>query len=309
MRYVANKLVHLVLILIGVSIVIFVLARVAQKDPVQTMLGFDATEEEKTRLRSGLGLDQPLPVQYLRWLGDVASGNMGKSLLYGQPISKELGKRIPVTFTLAVSGIFVTLIIGLPLGVITAVKRGTRLDRLILLFSLGGISMPIFLFAYLMLWVLAVKIPLFPTAGLRGPISIVLPALTVGLPSTAVIIRLTRTSVLEVLSQDYVRTARAKGLANHTVLVRHVLRNSLISVVVMVGLQFGHLLGGSVITEQIFALPGVGNYVVGAISAGDYPVVQGGCLWLTTIFVVVNLVADLLYGILDPRITVGKGGQ
>ena len=206
---------------------------------------------------------------------------------------------------LATSGILVTIFLGIPLGVLAATKQGTWIDTLVLVVSLSGVSMPVFLIGFLLIWFLSFQLPLFPTAGMGGPQNLVLPALAVGLPSTSVIIRLTRTSMLEVLRMDYMRTAHAKGLRNYVVLAQHGLKNAMIPVVTIIGLQFGHLLGGSIIAEQVFAWPGVGSLIVSAVQIGDYPVTLGAALLLTLTYVVVNLLVDLSYGALDPRLRFG----
>ncbi len=309
MRYVFQRIIELVPILLGVSVLIFLLTRLGPTDPAIMVLGIEAKEEDLNRLRHALGLDQPLAVQYARWLGDVLQGNLGKSYKYGNPVAQELAARLPASLLLALAGVLVTLGMGIPLGIMSAIRRGRWVDHLILLVSLTGVSTPVFLLGFLLIWTLSYKLPLFPTAGTGGPEHLILPALAVGLPTAAVVVRLTRTAMLEVLGQDYIRTARAKGLKQRVVLIRHALKNALIPIVTVVGLQFGFLLNGSIIVEQVFAWPGIGSLMVNAASLGDFPVLQGATLLFTLVFVLVNLAVDLLYGFFDPRVRIGGDGQ
>jgi peptide/nickel transport system permease protein len=309
-RYVLERIVELVPILFGVSILIFILTRLGPLDPAVMVLGLEASPDDLARLRHALGLDQPLPLQYLRWLGDLAQGNLGLSYRYGNPVAQEIAARWPATLLLALAGMAVTLATGIPLGMLSAMKRNRWVDYLILFGSLTGVSAPVFLFGFLLIWTFSYKLPLLPTAGWGGPEHLILPALTVGLPSAAVVVRLTRTAMLEVLSQDYIRTAHAKGLAQQVVLIRHALKNVLIPVVTILGLQFGFLLSGSVIVEQVFAWPGLGSLMVNAASLGDFPVLQGAVLLITLNFLVVNLSVDLIYGAVDPRVRINaEAGQ
>lgn len=308
MGYFFQRLLGLVPILIGVSLLIFLLTRVAPTDPAIMLLGQDATEKELSQFRHQFGLDQPLAVQYVSWLKNSLQGDFGESYLYGNPVSEELWARFPATLLLAVAGVLVTLVIGIPLGIISAVRHMRWPDYLALVGSLVGVSTPVFLLGFLFIWFLSYRWSILPTAGWETPQHLVLPALTVGLPAAAVITRLTRTAMLEVLRQDYVRTAQAKGLRQHTVLIRHALRNAMIPVVTIAGLQFGFLLNGSIIVEQVFAWPGIGSLIVNAASLGDFPVIQGATLLFTVMFVLVNLSVDLLYGRLDPRVRLGEGG-
>lgn len=308
MRYVLQRLLELIPILLGVSALIFMLTRMGPTDPAKMILGTEAPEEDLDRLRHSLGLDQPLAVQYVRWLSDALQGNLGKSFKYNTPVSGELAVRLPASLVLAFAGVGVTLALGIPLGTWAAFRRARAIDHLILVISLAGVSAPVFLLGFLFIYAFSYKLPIFPTAGSGTPLHLVLPALAVGLPSAAVVVRLTRTAMLEVLSQDYIRTARAKGLRQRTVLVRHALKNALIPIVTVVGLQFGYLLNGSIIIEQVFAWPGIGSLIVNSAMVGDYPVLQGATLLFTLTFVVVNLIVDLLYGFLDPRVRIASGG-
>lgn len=307
MKYLIGRVAELLPVLLGVSMLIFILTRYAPIDPAVMMLGQEATEEQLATMRHNLGLDLPIPIQYFRWMTNLLRGSLGVSYLYGSPVTKELGSRMPMSFLLAVTGVLVTVIIGIPLGILSAVRRNSWVDHLVLAASLLGVSTPIFLLGFLLLWVFSYKVPIFPTAGWNGPIYLVLPSLAIGLPSATTILRLTRTAILEVLSQDYIRTAHAKGLAWWAVLTRHALRNALIPIVTVLGMQFGFLLNGSIVVEQVFSYPGVGSLVVNAVSLGDFPVVQAVTIVFTVTYVMVNLFVDLSYGIIDPRIRTGGG--
>jgi ABC-type dipeptide/oligopeptide/nickel transport system permease component len=302
MRYVLVRLLELIPILLGVSVLIFMLTRLGPADPARMILGLDAPDEEVVRLRHSLGLDQPLPVQYVHWIADTLQGNLGRSYKYGTPVLSELWQRFPASLVLAVASVAVTIGVGIPMGIVSAVRRAQWIDYGILLVSLIGVSAPVFLLGFLLIFCLSYLVPIFPTAGATTPLHLVLPAITLGLPTAAVIVRLTRTSMLEVLNQDYVRTATAKGLARHVVLIRHALRNGLIPVITIIGLQFGFLLNGSIIVEQVFAWPGIGSLIVNAAMIGDYPVLQGATLLFTLTFVLVNLAVDLACGLVDPRL-------
>lgn len=308
MKYLIGRVAELLPVLLGVSVLIFVLTRSAPIDPAVMMLGQEATEEQLATMRHNLGLDLPIPIQYFRWMINLFQGSFGVSYLYGSPVTKELASRMPMSFLLAISGVFVTIIIGIPLGILSAVKRNSWIDHLVLATSLLGVSMPIFLLGFLLLWFLSYKIPIFPIAGWNGPAYLVLPSLAIGLPSATTILRLTRTAMLEILSQDYIRTAHAKGLSWWAVLTHHALRNALIPIVTVLGMQFGFLLNGSIVVEQVFSYPGVGSLVVNAVSLGDFPVVQAVTIVFTITYVMVNLVVDLSYGIIDPRIRT-RGGR
>lgn len=308
MRYILRRFMELLPVLFGVSILIFGLNRVAPTDPALLLLGQEATEQELERLRHSFGLDQPLPAQYIRWISKALRGDFGNSYLYGNPITEEITARLPATVQLSLSGVFVTIAIGIPLGILSATKHGRWIDQLSLVGSLVGVSTPVFLLGFLFIWFLSYKIQVFPTSGWGTLRHLVLPALTIGLPAAAIVTRLTRTAMLEVLRQDYIRTAQAKGLKQQIVLVRHALRNALIPVVTIVGLQFGFLLNGSIIVEQVFAWPGIGSLMVNAASLGDFAVIQGATLLFTVMFVLVNLTVDFLYGVLDPRVRLDKKG-
>ncbi|HMB70388.1 MAG TPA: ABC transporter permease, partial [bacterium] len=268
-------------------------------------------EEDLVRIRHELGLDRPLAHQYSAYLGRLLRGDLGESFATGRPVADELAERFPRTLLLAAVAMGVAVVLGLLLGTAAAWRRGRILDRVSMLFALTGISVPVFVSAILLLWVFALLLRWFPPSGYVdvAPLAIVLPAVTLGVRSAAMLARMTRSSLVEVLAQDYVRTGRAKGAAETAVVLRHGLRNALVPVVTLIGLDFGSYLSGSVLTESIFAWPGVGQYALTAILRRDFPAVQGTVLFLSLVFVLVNLGVDLLYGALDPRIRRSLRGE
>ena len=294
----------LVPVLLGVSLVAFVLSYLLPGDPARALAGERYREEDLERIRHELGLDRPLPVRYAGYLARLAHGDLGTSFATGRPVADELIERFPRTVLLALASMVVATALGIALGVAAARRRGGWVDRLSMLFALGGISTPVFVSAILLLWLFAVRWHWLPPSGYvdLDPRAIVLPAVTLGLRSAAVIARMTRSSLLEVLQADFVRTGRAKGLRERTVVLGHALRNALIPIITLIGLDFGSYLSGSVLTESIFAWPGVGQYALQAILRRDFPAIQGTVLFLSLVFVLTNLAVDLAYGVLDPRI-------
>jgi peptide/nickel transport system permease protein len=301
-RYLARRLLLLGPVLFGVSLASFGLLQLVPGDPALVLAGEEATEEVLARIRQEHGLDRPLPVQFLVYLGNVARGNLGISIQSRQPVATLIAQRFPFTLTLALLAILVSGALGVVAGVVAATRRNSALDVAALLGSLVGISMPIFWLGLLAILVFAVRLRWLPAGGSGSPAHLILPALVLGAASAAVIARMTRASLLEVLQQEYVRTARAKGVAERAVVLRHALRNAMIPVLTVFGLEFGYNLGGAVLTETVFSLPGVGRLIVEAIFARDYPVVQGALLVVATTFVLVNLLTDLAYALVDPRI-------
>lgn len=300
--YALRRLLILIPILVGVGIVTFLAIHLAPGNPVDQILADNANREAAENMRQQLGLNDPLPVQYVHWFGGVLRGDFGRSLLTNVPVREEIVSRVPSTIQLAVAGLVVSVALGVPLGVLAAVSRRRWIDSSIMFISVGGLSMPSFYLGLLLLLIFSVKLNWFPVLGGAGLRALVLPALTLGIVNASIIARLTRASMLEVLRQAYVQTARAKGLDARAVVVRHVLRNALIPVTTVIGIQFGHLLAGTVIIESVFARAGVGSLAIRAIQARDFPLVQGIVLFLATLFVLSSLAVDLLYGLLDPRI-------
>jgi ABC-type dipeptide/oligopeptide/nickel transport system permease component len=285
-----------------VATVVFVMARLLPGDPARVIAGVLASPEDVEHVRKSMGLDQPLLVQYGYFLSSLIRLNLGTSAHTGAPVVEEIASRLPYTVELALVALAIALTIGLLAGVAAAVSRNTVLDLLISSFSVFGVSMPVYWLGLMMIILFAINLHLLPAAGADEPTSIIMPAITLALFSLALIARMTRSSMLEVLGQDFVRTARAKGAPFRSVVFRHALRNALLPIMTVVGLQFGALLGGAVVTETVFAWPGVGRLLIDSIFFRDYPVVQGLVLMFGTTFVVINLLVDLLYAYVDPRI-------
>jgi peptide/nickel transport system permease protein/oligopeptide transport system permease protein len=302
--YILRRLAETVPVVLGVTVVAFTLTYLLPGDPARALAGERYREEDVERIRAELGLDRPVVEQYVVYLGRLARGDLGESFATGRPVADELAERFPRTLLLAVAAMIVSTALGLALGTLAASRKGAALDRVAMLFALGGISVPVFVSGILLLWLFALVLRWLPPSGYVDvtPLALVLPATTLGVRSAAMLARMTRTSLVEVLRQDYIRTGRAKGAGEARVLVRHGLRNALVPVVTLLGLDFGSYLSGSVLTESIFAWPGVGNYALTAILRRDFPAVQGTVLFLSLVFLGVNLLVDLLYGALDPRI-------
>lgn len=312
-RYVGRRLLAVVPAWLGVSLLAFGLASLAPGDSAQLILlrqtGELPTDAAVQRLRRELGLDAPVPVRYGRWLADAARGDLGRSYRTGEPVLAELASRFPATLQLASSALLVGLAIALPLGIVSAVHRGTAVDHASRLGALLGASVPRFWLGYVLILIFSVALGLFPVAGRGGWAHLVLPALTLGVGGAASLTRLTRACLLEELQQDYVRTARAKGLPERRVVVHHALRNALNPVVTLIGMRFGALLGGAVVVETVFAWPGIGSLVVESIYDRDYPAIQGFVLFTGTVFLLINLLVDLGYVWLDPRVRLGAGEE
>jgi len=289
--------------LAGVLVVVFLLLYVAPGDPVQEMVGERADAETIARLRRELRLDDPMPVQFAHYAGGVLSGDLGTSYITGRPILQDVAERFPKTLLLAATAMVLAAVIGISIGVVTARWPGGLLDRITLGAAYLGISFPVYWVGLLLILLFAVTLRWLPPSGYGRAQYLVLPALALGSRSIAFLARVTRSSMLEVLGSDFVRTARAKGLVERTVVVRHALRNALIPVITVLGLDFGYYLTGSILTETIFSWPGLGRYVVNAISRRDLPAIQGSVLFLSVVFVAVNLLTDLAYAKADPRVS------
>ncbi len=300
--YIARRLLQCVGVIFGVSLIVFALVRVIPGDPARIMLPEGAPEEQVRALRHILGLDRPLPMQYALFLGQAARGDLGRSLFYGQPTTAVILDHLPATLELAGAALALSLLMAVPLGILSAVRRDTPWDFAAMGIALAGQSLPSFWLGLMLILVFAVYLGLLPASGTGGLSHLVLPAVTLGAYLTSLVTRLVRSGMLDVLEQDYVRTARAKGLAELAVVLRHALRNTLIPLITVVGLQLGTLLGGAVVTETVFAWPGVGTVVFTAINARDYPLIEAAVLLLSVLFVFINLAVDLLYAALDPRI-------
>lgn len=320
LRYLAQRAVAFIPTLIGVSLLVFFAIRLIPGDAITATLGTESgmlTDTQRAALERYYGLDRPAGEQYFVWIGEAAQGNLGFSIRYGEPVLNLILARFPLTLQLAVMAVLIGLAIGLPFGLLSAIRHNTLLDLLGRLFALVGLSMPNFLFGTLIIYVLSVYFGVLPNAGnyvgllenpLRNLQQMFFPALTLGFAFAASVMRMTRSSMLEVLGEDYVRTARSKGLREGRIITRHALRNALIPVVTLVGVQMGYLLGGTFIVEQIFALPGLGRLTVNAISQREYALVQGATLFIALNFVLINLAVDVLYAAIDPRISYSRSG-
>jgi peptide/nickel transport system permease protein len=300
-RYIVRRLAQAVLVVVGVSLVVFFVIRLSG-DPTFLLLSADATEADRVRFAREQGFDRPVYVQYAVFVKRAVQGDLGRSLRYRQPALPLVLERLPATMELALAALAISLVVAIPAGVISAVRRDTPYDNLTMLGALFGQSMPVFWLGIMLILVFSVRLELLPTSGRGGLEHLILPALTLGLYSTARVTRLVRAGMLDVIGQDYIRTAWAKGLPGRGVIFKHALRNTLIPVITIIGLELGTLLGGAVITETIFAWPGVGRLAVDAIFSRDYPLVQAIVAVLATLFVLINLVIDLVYTYLDPRI-------
>ncbi len=301
--YVLRRLAQSLIVLLGISIVVFIILHLTG-DPTLLMLPPDASAEEIARFRRAMGFDDPLPVQYWRFLRGVLQGDFGNSLRHDEPALGLVWDRMPATLELTTVALGIALLLAIPAGIVSAVFRNTVLDYVSTVVALIGQAMPTFWLGIMLILIFSVSLRLLPSSGRGDFTNLILPAVTLGLFTTARIMRLTRSGMLEVLGQDYVRTARAKGVGERGVVWKHALKNAGIPVVTIVGLELGTLLGGAVITETIFAWPGVGRLSVQAIYNRDYPLVQAAVFVLASIFVLVNLVVDLMYTYLDPRIRV-----
>ncbi|WP_038055804.1 ABC transporter permease [Thermus amyloliquefaciens] len=330
--YVLRRLIGLIPVLFGITLLVFLFLQLIPGDPAQAILGERGTPEQLAALREKLGLNKPLHVQYFTFVRNILTGDLGTSAVSTIPVAEELKRRWPATFELALAATLVAVVFGIPVGILAAVRKNSLLDTLSMSLSLVGVSMPVFWLGLLLVYLFAVNLHWLPTGGrlstdlaidfrpltgflvLDGILTLkpqvltdalrhlILPALTLGTIPLAILTRITRSAMLEVLSQDYVRTARAKGLAERQVILKHALKNALLPVVTIIGLQFGTLLGGAILTETIFSWPGIGSYIYEGILNRDYPVVQAGVLVVATVFVLVNLLVDLSYALLDPRI-------
>lgn len=308
--YLLARLAALLPVLLGVSLLAFALANLAPGDPAEQVLrqgGQEPTPEQVQALRHQLGLDAPFAVRYARWLGAVLHGDLGRSYADRRPVAQELARRFPATLELAAGALLIALAIGIPGGVLAAVRRDTLFDHACRTIALLLASLPGFALALFLIYLFAVRLHALPVAGYGGGDlrHLALPALALSAATAATLLRLTRASLLEVWSMEFVRTARAKGLPESAILWQHALRNALLPTVTVAATSFGRMLGGAAIVEVIFAWPGIGKYVVDAIYARDYPVIQGFVLWMGVTFVLVNLATDLLYRRIDPRIRLG----
>jgi len=302
LRYFIRRVLLAVPVLFGVATLVFSLIHLVPGDPAQAMLGDGAAPQDVAELRKTLGLDQPLFTQYVTFLRHAVTGDLGKSFRTGQPVTTMIVERVPATAELAIAAMLVAILIAVPLGVIAAVRRGTLVDFGAMTFALAGVSIPNFWLGPILAIVFAVELGWLPVSG-RGTLAhLVLPAISLGLALAAILARMTRASLLDELHQLYVRAARARGVSRGAAIASHALRNSLVPLLTIIALQFGAVLTGAVITETIFAWPGIGRLLIQSIGFRDYPMVQGCILLIAVTYVTVNLLTDLMYGVLDPRI-------
>jgi ABC-type dipeptide/oligopeptide/nickel transport system permease component len=289
--------------LLAISIGVFLILHLIPGDPARSAAGPDASEEDIDLIRKSYGLDKPLPFQYWIYLKKLVRGDLGRSFRTRRPVTQEIRRRLPATAELSACAMLIAVVLGIPIGIISSLRPKTLLDNIVTFLAVFGISMPIFFLGLILMILFSAILMWLPPTGRGGLARLILPSFTLGLPYVATIARLTRSNMLDVISEDYIRTARSKGLNERIVVYKHALTNALIPVVTILGLYFGRMLGGAVITETVFAWPGLGRYMIDAIIMRDIYVVQGTILVFAIAVVVVNLIVDLLYGLLDPRIT------
>ncbi|MGI6782931.1 MAG: nickel ABC transporter permease [Aminivibrio sp.] len=302
LRYIFRRILFLIPVLIGVSFIVFSLLYITPGDPARIVLGDQATEEAVQEFRNKEGLNDPFLVQYGRYVLKAMHGDIGRSYMTRRPVSGEILSAFPATIRLAALSMLIAIILGVPFGIISAIRQYSFFDSVTMVFAMVGLSMPVFWLGILLILFFSVHLRWLPSSGFNTMAAMILPSVTLAAQSIAIVTRMTRSSMLEVVRQDYIRTVRAKGQKESVVIWRHALGNALIPVVTVVGLQFGHLLGGAVLTESIFSIPGVGRLMVDAIKMRDYPLVQGGVLYIAVAFSLVNLLVDLVYAWVDPRI-------
>jgi peptide/nickel transport system permease protein len=310
LSYLTGRAVALVPVLLVVAVVVFLMIHLTPGDPARVLLGQDATPEQVEALRHDMGLDRPLAVQFALWLGRAVRGDLGLSLFQHVPVTADIIQHASPTVMLSLMAITVSLCIGIPAGVVSAVYRNSWLDQGSLALAMLGAAVPSFWLGLSLIIVFAVNLGWLPSSGYRSPIEgvglslhyLLLPALALGLPNSSLIIRFTRSSLLDVIGNDYIRTARAKGVSERKVIFHHAFRNALVPILTVVGLTFAALMGGAVVTETVFSLPGIGQLVVSSVLRRDYPVIQGVILLVATVYVLINLLVDLLYFLVDPRV-------
>jgi peptide/nickel transport system permease protein len=305
LRFIARRFLLLIPVLLGISLLVFSLIHFAPGDPVHAALGMDYDPEQARRLQQELGLDKPVPQQYVWWLGKVLHGDLGRSIVAGETVQELILSRLPNTIILTLGSMTVSLLIAIPLGVVSAVHRNSFIDNISRFLAMLGISMPVFWLGILLLIVFSLKLRWLPASGSfmeHGLKALVLPSIALGASFSALTMRMARSAMVEVLLEDYILTARSKGLPGRLVYLRHALRNAMMPIVTVVGMQFGLLLGGAVLTETIFNIPGLGRLLLEAVGRRDYPLIQGVILVTSLIFVLANLLVDVLYMSMDPRI-------
>lgn len=302
--FAVRRFCRLILTVLLISTIIFLVIRVIPGDPALVIAGIDATESDISAIRIKLGTDRSLPAQYIQWIWGILRFDFGRSMISGQPVSQLILERFPLTLTLALMGMMLSIFVAIPLGVISAVKRWSIWDYFGMVLSQVGMAIPSFWLGILLLLILSVKVKLFPLFGSGTIKHLILPAISLGIARAAVLLRLTRASMLEELSKEYVITARSKGLTEHMVNYKHTLKNALLPVVTIAGIQLGYMLGGAIIIEQVFSLPGLGRLFLFGVYQRDFPLIQGGVMFVALIFSFINFAVDMLYSFLNPKIRI-----
>ena len=311
LRYVVMRVLSTIPVMAVVALFVFAMLRLAPGDPAAVIAGDYASAEDVARIREQLGLNEPIPVQFVTWLGQLLQGDLGTSIFTNLPVTTMIAQRIEPTTMLSLSTMLFAIAVAVPLGTLAAWKSGSLIDRFVMLFSVGGFSVPVFVLGYMLIYVLAMWLNWLPVQGYRSPFEhgpllflrhIALPAITLSVIFIALIARMTRASVMEALGEDYIRTARAKGQSELKILLRHALRNAAVPIVTVIGIGVALLIGGVVVTESVFNIPGVGRLVLDAVLARDYPIIQGLILFFSFVYIIINLMIDLSYTFLDPRI-------
>ena len=302
LRYTCKRLLMLIPIMLGVLIIIFAIRAITPGNPLDSLLGEDASEEQRAALSEQLGLNDPLPVQFIKYVGGVLTGNLGTSYKTKQPVLQEILQRLPTTIIVCFTAVALGVLVGVPMGIYSATRPYSVGDSIVLVISMAARAIPGFVLAFLLLSLFSVKLHWLPSYGVTDPRGYILPMLTIGLASAANYTRLTRTSMLDIIRKDYIRTARAKGVSEGKVIFSHALRNASIPIVASIGNQIGHQLGGALIIETVFGIPGIGKYIGDAITARNFPAIQGGVLVLALIFTLVNLLVDLSFTVINPQL-------
>ncbi|MGI9436358.1 MAG: ABC transporter permease [Geminicoccaceae bacterium] len=309
--YVLKRILATIPVMIIVAVFVFLMLRLSPGDPAAVIAGDYATTEDVERIREQLGLNEPIPVQLMSWIGQLAKGDLGQSIFSKKPVIELIGQRIEPTLLLALTTIIFAVLVAVPLGTIAAWRAGSIVDRSVMLFSVGGFSIPVFVLGYILIYILAMQLKILPVQGYKSPFEhgfgpflyhIILPTITLSVIFIALIARMTRASVMEVLEEDYVRTARSKGQSEFKILLRHALRNAAVPIVTVIGIGIALLIGGVVVTESVYNIPGLGRLVLDAVLARDYPIIQGLILFFSFIYIMINLLIDLSYMLFDPRI-------
>ena len=310
-RYIVMRLLSTIPVMVLVALFVFLMLRLSPGDPASVIAGDYATAQDVERIRRQLGLSDPIVVQFFRWVGSLLQGDLGTSIFSGKPVVELIGQRLEPTLMLGITTISFAILVAVPLGTLAACRAGSLVDRFVMLFSVGGFSIPAFVLGYILIYVFSITFKVLPVQGYKSPFAdgigpffyhITLPGLTLSVIFIALIARMTRASVMEVLEEDYIRTARAKGQSELKILMRHALRNAAVPIVTVIGIGIALLIGGVVVTESVFNIPGLGRLVLDAVLARDYPIIQGLILFFSFIYIIINLMIDLSYTLFDPRI-------